>query len=314
VIETHRRRFWVVSPNVRNDSSTVSKWRQQSVRWKAAFMGYSPNDREHKQSGYKFAHVIRPSDVVLIARRNNKKPEIVGFGVVDGKFETRLKGFKPPQSFGSLRKLKPFKPWSAAPSNLLITDALGSIAALHKLHPETNPNHKRICKWMERKLAEPWRTRQKNGKRVEDLADDIEVVALPDDDQLEYKVRTPRKVLLAKKTETKLLLNYRDWLKNQQRKLFLVKYKNLRCDAYEEDRRNLIEAKCSAKREYIRMAVGQLLDYAYLGRKLLGKPNMAVLLPERPAAKLYEWLSGLHIFVAWREKDAFLDNANGQFT
>jgi hypothetical protein len=62
------------------------------------------------------------------------------------------------------------------------------------------------------------------------------------------------------------------------------------------------------------MAVGQLLDYAYLGRRLLGKPNMAILLPERPDPKSVEWLSGLRIFVVWKEKDVFLDNANGLFT
>ena len=62
------------------------------------------------------------------------------------------------------------------------------------------------------------------------------------------------------------------------------------------------------------MAVGQLLDYSYLGRDRFGKPNMAILLPERPDPKSVEWLSELNIGDIWTEKDVFLDNANGLFT
>jgi hypothetical protein len=72
--------------------------------------------------------------------------------------------------------------------------------------------------------------------------------------------------------------------------LQIVKYKNLRCDPYEEDRNNLIEAKCSAVREYLRMAVGQLFEYAFLGRKYFGKSNKAILLLRSPIPDL---LNGL---------------------
>ena len=37
-----------------------------------------------------------------------------------------------------------------------------------------------------------------------------------------------------------------------------------------KSRNNLTEAKQSAKREFIRMAAGQILDYAFVGRKQLG--------------------------------------------
>jgi hypothetical protein len=307
-----RRRFWVVSPNVRNNNRTVGQWRQASVACKAAFMGYSHDNRKHKQIGYKFANVVRPNDIVLIARRYHDEPEVVGFGVVDGTFERSLKGFKPPQSFGSLRKLRPFKPLTAAPPKLPIMHALGQTTALRKLHPDKNPNHRLICEWMERKLAEK---ASANNRRVGNAKKmDAHLANLAHEHELEYEVRTRRKILLAKKTEAELVNRYRQWLEDQQRKLLLVKYKNLRCDAYEEERGNLIEAKCSAEREYIRMAVGQLLDYAYLGRERLGKPNMAILLPERPDSKSVEWLSELNISLVWKEKGVFLDNANGRFT
>lgn len=137
--------------------------------------------------------------------------------------------------------------------------------------------------------------------------------SLPNDKQFEFEVRTRAMVKLAKKSEAELVKDYKMWLENQRRELCTARYRGQRCDAYEEKRRNLIEAKCSAKREYIRMAVGQLLDYAYLGRADLGKPNMAILLPKKPDSNLAAWLSELNISLVWREKGAFFDNAKGQF-
>ena len=76
----------------------------------------------------------------------------------------------------------------------------------------------------------------------------------------------------------------------------------------------MIEAKSSISREHIRMAVGQLLDYAFQGEKEFGKPNMGILLPEEPDPNSVDWLQPLKISLIWRKKAAFLDNANGQFT
>ena len=147
-----RRRYWVVSPNVRFNSGTVSDWRQASVKWKAAFMGWAPDDPKHKL-GLKFARVIQPNDIILIARRHKKKqPEVVGFGVVVGRSRRGLKGLNPPQSFGTLRTLSPFVPLTESPSRLRLMDGLDQVAALHELHPEIRPSHKRICEWMEQRL------------------------------------------------------------------------------------------------------------------------------------------------------------------
>ncbi|MGA2605870.1 MAG: hypothetical protein ABSH01_00265 [Terriglobia bacterium] len=79
-------------------------------------------------------------------------------------------------------------------------------------------------------------------------------------------------------------------------------------------RRNLIEAKSSISREHIRMAVGQLLDYAFQVEKKFGKPNMAILLPRKPHPNSVNWLPQRNISLVWPEKAAFVDNANGQFT
>jgi hypothetical protein len=138
---------------------------------------------------------------------------------------------------------------------------------------------------------------------------------LPDNGKGEYEVRTKASVTKAQRREGALLIEYQDWLEKQQRGLSILKYGNLRCDAYEEKSRNLIEAKSSSRRENIRMAVGQLFDYAFQGREEIGKPHMAILLPEKPDLKKLEWVSELGIALVWRTKGKFVDNTpNGQFT
>ena len=108
--------------------------------------------------------------------------------------------------------------------------------------------------------------------------------------------------------------DYRCWLAQQGRKLVVAKCGRLQCDAYERKRRNLIEAKSSQRREYIRMAVGQLLDYAFQVREEFGESNKAILLPKQPDSDIAVWLQNLKISIVWREGRSFLDNANGQFS
>jgi hypothetical protein len=93
-----------------------------------------------------------------------------------------------------------------------------------------------------------------------------------------------------------------------------VKIGALQCDGHEEIRKNLIEAKSSASREHIRMAVGQLLDYAFQGRTKLQGLHLAVLLPAKPAKDVEAWLDSLNIKLIWPDGTGFVDNANGQFT
>ena len=118
----------------------------------------------------------------------------------------------------------------------------------------------------------------------------------------------------AMKIEDELVQRYKKWLAGKYRTLVVARYGRLRCDAYDTERCNLIEAKASTKREYIRMAVGQLLDYAYLGREEFGTPHMAILVPTRPNPNSLHWLSELNISVIWVKARGFVDNAGGQFT
>jgi len=115
-----------------------------------------------------------------------------------------------------------------------------------------------------------------------------------DPQQLDHLRRTAAKVRVARRLEAALVVEYRDWLKSD---VWVANYQGLRCDAYEKKRNNLIEAKSSNKREYIRMAVGQLLDYAFLGKEKFDKPNMAILLREKPEPGILTWLDELKIKV-----------------
>jgi bifunctional DNA-binding transcriptional regulator/antitoxin component of YhaV-PrlF toxin-antitoxin module len=315
--KTQTRQFWIVSPNVMNNNDTVPEWRNASVVFKAAFMGWGPNEEKHKRIGFKFAHVIKPGDIILIARRHEDEPEVVGFGVVTGDFKTTLKGFATPKKeewHGSLRELSPFVPWTKLPETLKITHVLRHTTALRQLVPTRNQNERLVCEWLQSTLAAKVGSRQRTRSALRKKAG-TRLTHLPHDRELEFLVRNSKQVKLALKREAELVRKYSAWLEGQRRVLRVAQYGSLRCDAYEEGRNNLIEAKCSARREYIRMAVGQLLDYAHLGEHELGKPNLGILLPERPAPDIEIWLKKkLKISVIWKEENDFLDSANGKFT
>jgi hypothetical protein len=86
--------------------------------------------------------------------------------------------------------------------------------------------------------------------------------------------------------------------------------KPLLTDLYDKTRNNLIEAKGTGVRGEIRMAIGQLADYS---RFISPRPNLAVLLPDRPRRDLEELLASQGISAIWQEGGAFIDNAEGCF-
>jgi hypothetical protein len=316
------RRYWVVSPNVGNNEATVSDWRQASVAGHAAFIGWHSNDRGHGASGHKFAHSVKPGDVILIARSHQNEPEIVGFGVVRGKFQTTLKGVRLPYRPGSIRRLSPFLPRSRVPMGMPLLSVLTWTRALAELHPKTNSTHKKLCDWVEKELKRDrhWANGGNSQKRVSTKARktkrtaSVRIGSPPGSFQEDYTVRTTQQVKTEKKREAALVARYTQWLKRQGRALRTVLYTQLRCDGYEQDRGNLIEAKSSASREHLRMAVGQLADYSYQGKEKFGEPNKGVLVPEKPSQDLISWLASMGISIIWPKKKMFLDTANGQFT
>jgi hypothetical protein len=310
------RNYWVVSPNVRNTEATVSAWRQAVVAGRVAFMGWPPG--EHK-IGDRFVDEIERGDVILIARRHRSRPEIVGFGIVSGKAKTSIKGVNTPQGFGSARKLSPFIPMSGTPARIPVIEILHHNSALAKLHPGARKAHTVVCKWMERLLS-----RNSNANSAKEISSKTKtpegspsgtyLVDSPKNHQLDYLIQTKKQVTRASKSEARLLIAYRAWLERQGRKLVTAKNGKLQCDGFEKARCNLVEAKSSTSREHIRMAVGQLLDYAFQIESRFGRPNIAVLLPREPNPNSVNWLLRWNINLIWRKNGAFLDNANGQFT
>lgn len=82
-------------------------------------------------------------------------------------------------------------------------------------------------------------------------------------------------------------------------------------DIFNKARRQLIEAKADSSRGSVRMAIGQLADYA----RFIDPPiDRAILLPAKPSQDLIELLKAQGVDAIWREGPGFHDNAGGGFT
>ena len=292
------RQYWVVSPNVDGKGNKIEEWKKEILRHRAAILGWGPDNWRNGGMGPRFAgnsdarSNIQLGDIVLIAR-GKRSADMVGFGVVKG--QLRAERLPPLDNDVYLRDLDPFKRCERAPKSVPILAVLQHTWAFVQLHPEANPDTKRVCEWMARQLG------LTEGKD------------LPKSNTYGYKVRTRERVTEFRKREKKLLDDYELWLKKRGRHLSELPYGRLKCDAWEKERQNLIEAKGSTSREDIRMAVGQLFDYSFQGKEKYKQPNMAILFLKKPPLERLEWLEPLGIKIIWRRGQSFLDNADGQF-
>lgn len=89
-------------------------------------------------------------------------------------------------------------------------------------------------------------------------------------------------------------------------------------DMYVHSPRNqLVEAKGDVRRESIRMAIGQILDYLHQIEidELFGeRPRPALLVPDHPGASIEKLLDSLGIGLIWETDDgSFQDNRSGRF-
>lgn len=76
-------------------------------------------------------------------------------------------------------------------------------------------------------------------------------------------------------------------------------------DMYVEAEGWVVEAKKSTGREYVRMAIGQVLDYAHNARELAAEVSPMILLPGRSEPDLQELSADLGITLAARDGDSF---------
>lgn len=77
-------------------------------------------------------------------------------------------------------------------------------------------------------------------------------------------------------------------------------------DMWVPDRNWIVEAKRSTARAYVRMAIGQVLDYAHVARKAELDAIPVVLLPGPPEIDLRELMAKLGITLVTRTEDGFL--------
>lgn len=132
-----------------------------------------------------------------------------------------------------------------------------------------------------------------------------------------YNVSTKKAVMRARREESKLVVDYSDYL--IARGQLVCRHKidvpgatgPLYSDLFNETRGQLIEAKAGISRGDVRMAIGQLADYA---RFIRPNPQRAVLLEARPTADLHTLLRSQGISAIWRDGAGFLDDADGRFT
>lgn len=72
-------------------------------------------------------------------------------------------------------------------------------------------------------------------------------------------------------------------------------------DVFNKATNELIEAKASAARIYVRAGLGQVLDYG----RFLDHKTRALLLPLRPSNDLIELLHAYKVAVIWEEGKSF---------
>lgn len=122
------------------------------------------------------------------------------------------------------------------------------------------------------------------------------------------EITTPSRIQEQKRTfrEAQLVKRYEAAVGRQliAKSVRLPSKELLVCDVFDETDDLLIEAKASASRQDVRMAVGQLFDY----RRHLGKrSSLAVLLPEQPSDDVLDLLRSLRIA-------AIVESSRGRFT
>lgn len=115
----------------------------------------------------------------------------------------------------------------------------------------------------------------------------------------------PETKSVRERSEARLVGAYAGYLRSQghtvHRHTITVKGEVLVTDLFDETTGELTEAKSSADRGVIRLALGQVLDYA----RYIQPDSMAVLVPRRPSADLCALLTTNHVNAIWPEGDGF---------
>ncbi len=131
-------------------------------------------------------------------------------------------------------------------------------------------------------------------------------VPLEANDVEAYAVSHPDEPTSAVRREAALVRDYAQWLGQQGRaarrhRIRLPDGRSLYTDCFDESTGEVLEAKGSAARTFVRAGLGQILDYG----RYVTHERRALLLPSLPAGDLIELLSTYGVAAVWQERTVF---------
>lgn len=148
------------------------------------------------------------------------------------------------------------------------------------------------------------------------LQEDPHVIEVdPERNKLDkYAIYKPSLATEAKRREASLVHRYIKWLRVmghevKSKKIFLPGQRYpLTVDLFDTTIDELIEAKGSAARDSVRLALGQILDYD----RYVKSSNKAILLPTRPAEDLIDLLCAHHVNCIYEVEDSHFERITQQ--
>lgn len=133
------------------------------------------------------------------------------------------------------------------------------------------------------------------------LAESAEQILLEAVNADTYVAEHPDEPAQAVRREANLVVHYATWLKSKgqnaaRHRIAIPEGGYLFTDVYNTTTKELLEAKASTARVYVRTALGQILDYS----RYVEHRSRALLLPEEPPADLVTLLHDYKVGVVWR--------------
>ena len=149
-----------------------------------------------------------------------------------------------------------------------------------------------------------WRSTLQLGRSVSVSSRPVEAMGTP-----EFLVETASS-MLARRREVELVRAYSQHLAGDGHVVAAHVYHVpelgvVACDLFDETTGTLYEAKGDVRRESLRMAVGQLLDYR---RFEAPRTHLAVLLPRRPHADLVSFVKTTGATIVYRDHDCWVSD------
>jgi hypothetical protein len=179
-------------------------------------------------------------------------------------------------------------------------------ALILRMPQSRNPIRVTDSEWaaIQRRLPRGSR-RTQAAHRASRASGDVVVIERPLGSVVEKSTVAPSRVERTRNyRESRLVNDYQTWIGRPlvERQATLPSGERLVIDAFDPAIRCLIEAKASASRQDIRMAIGQLLDYR---RHIDPSASIAILVPESPTSDLLSLLRSLGIQVIVKRGQGF---------